>query len=39
MWLKASRDQMHDDPVVFAIEDRASLIAGAIFIGVMWLAS
>lgn len=39
MWLKASRNQMHDDPVVFAIEDRASLIAGAIFIGVMWLAS
>lgn len=39
MWLKASRNQMHDDPVVFAIEDRASLISGAIFIGVMWLAS
>lgn len=39
MWLKASRDQMHDDPVVFAIEDRASLTAGALFIGVMWLAS
>lgn len=25
MWLKTHRDEMHDDPVVFALEDRVSL--------------
>ncbi|MFT3929013.1 MAG: hypothetical protein QM709_01845 [Spongiibacteraceae bacterium] len=39
IWLKASRDQMHDDPVVFAVKDRTSLTAGVIFICTMWLAS
>jgi 4-hydroxybenzoate polyprenyltransferase len=37
-WLRASRGEMHDDPVVFAMRDRASLIAGAVFVGVLVFA-
>lgn len=29
MWMQAHRGQMHDDPLVFAVKDRASLAAGA----------
>ncbi|MDA8454906.1 UbiA family prenyltransferase [Acidovorax sp. GBBC 3334] len=32
MWLRAARGQMHDDPLVFAFKDRASLVAGAVFV-------
>lgn len=39
VWLKAARDEMHDDPVVFAARDPASLIAGALFLAVMWAAA
>jgi 4-hydroxybenzoate polyprenyltransferase len=28
MWMQAHRGQMHDDPLVFAVKDRASLAAG-----------
>lgn len=28
MWLQAHRGRMHDDPVVFAVKDKASLAAG-----------
>lgn len=31
VWMQAHRGQMHDDPVIFALKDRASLMAGAIF--------
>lgn len=31
VWLRAHRGQMHDDPLVFAVKDRASLLAGAVF--------
>ncbi len=31
MWLRAARGQMHDDPLVFAFKDPASLAAGAVF--------
>lgn len=31
MWLRAARGQMHDDPLVFAVKDRASLFAGLVF--------
>lgn len=31
IWLRAHRSEMHDDPLVFAVKDKASLIAGAIF--------
>jgi hypothetical protein len=35
MWMQAHRGLMHDDPLVFAVKDRASLIAGAVFVVVM----
>jgi 4-hydroxybenzoate polyprenyltransferase len=38
MWLRASRGQMHDDPVIFAVRDRASLVAGALFLAAIWMA-
>ena len=28
VWMKAQRGTMHDDPVVFALKDRASLVLG-----------
>ena len=31
VWLQAHRGQMHDDPLVFAVKDKSSLIAGAFF--------
>lgn len=31
MWLRAVRGQMHDDPLVFAVKDKASLMAGLVF--------
>ena len=35
MWMQAHRGQMHDDPLVFALKDRASLSAGAVFAAIM----
>ncbi|MDM9122611.1 hypothetical protein QU822_27540, partial [Klebsiella pneumoniae] len=32
MWLRAARGEMHDDPLVFAFKDRASIVAGAVFV-------
>jgi hypothetical protein len=31
VWLQAHRGNMHDDPLVFAVKDRASLCAGLLF--------
>lgn len=31
MWLQAHRGKMHDDPLVFAVKDRVSLLAGLAF--------
>lgn len=28
MWMQANRGQMHDDPLVFAVKDKSSLLAG-----------
>ena len=39
MWIQAHRGHMHDDPLVFAVKDRASLIAGATFAVIMFLGS
>ncbi|MEQ8395124.1 UbiA family prenyltransferase [Thalassobaculum sp.] len=38
VWLLASRGQMHDDPVVFALKDRASLCLGLVALGAVLLA-
>ncbi|MCE2645073.1 MAG: hypothetical protein LW835_07630, partial [Burkholderiaceae bacterium] len=39
MWIKTHRGLMHDDPVLFALRDAVSLACGAMFLGVLWLAS
>jgi 4-hydroxybenzoate polyprenyltransferase len=39
VWIKTHRGLMHDDPVLFAIKDRASIFSGALFLAVMWAAT
>jgi 4-hydroxybenzoate polyprenyltransferase len=34
VWLKAHHGQMHDDPIIFALKDRASLIVGLLLAAV-----
>jgi len=38
VWVLTHRGEMNDDPVVFAIRDRVSLIVGGVFGLVFWLA-
>jgi 4-hydroxybenzoate polyprenyltransferase len=35
MWMKAHRGEMHDDPLVFAVKDKASLLAGVVFSAIL----
>jgi len=39
MWMQAHRGQMHDDPLVFAVKDKASLAAGVAFAVVLALGA
>ena len=39
MWLRAHRGEMHDDPMVFAVKDKVSVLAGAFFAFFLLLAS
>jgi len=39
MWMQAHRGKMHDDPLVFAVKDRASLIAGASFAAILGIGA
>lgn len=39
VWMKAHRGQMHDDPLIFALRDKASLIAGLAFTAVLAIGS
>ncbi len=39
VWFKARRGQMHDDPLLFAVRDKASLLAGAAFLLVLAIGS
>ena len=38
VWVKAHRGTLHDDPVVFALKDRASWLHG-VMVGLCWLAA
>lgn len=38
VWLITHRGQMHDDPIIFAIKDRASLLVCGLFGLIFWLA-
>ena len=31
IWIRAHRGEMHDDPLIFAVKDKASLMAGVVF--------
>ncbi|UXJ53045.1 UbiA family prenyltransferase [Pseudomonas citronellolis] len=39
IWMLTHRGLMHDDPVVFAIKDRTSLLIGACFALIFWVAA
>jgi len=39
IWVMAHRGLMHDDPMLFAFRDRMSLVSGAAFLAVLWLAA
>ena len=39
IWMKAHRGQMHDDPLLFALRDKASLLSGVAFALVLAAAS
>lgn len=39
MWMKAHRGEMHDDPLLFAVRDKASLLAGGAFALVLLIAT
>lgn len=38
IWMETHRGRMHDDPLVFALKDRVSLLTGALAAVVLWLA-
>lgn len=38
MWMQAHRGKMHDDPLVFAVKDKASIFSGIIFAGILIFA-
>jgi 4-hydroxybenzoate polyprenyltransferase len=35
IWMQAHRGHMHDDPLVFAVKDKASLLAGTVVVAFM----
>jgi 4-hydroxybenzoate polyprenyltransferase len=39
LWFKTHRGEMHDDPVVFALRDRLSLLIGALTAGIVLMAT
>ena len=38
VWLLASRGELHEDPVVYAITDRTSWFLGAVSVGIVWVS-
>lgn len=36
IWIKAHRGELHDDPVIFALKDKVSILHGAL-VGLCWL--
>jgi len=39
VWLLAHRDELHEDPIVFALKDKVSYIVGILCALIMWCAS
>ena len=38
LWLLASRAELHDDPVVYAITDKRSLLLGVLVLAIVFSA-
>jgi len=38
LWLLTNRGEMHDDPVIYAVTDKISILSGLIFGIIFWLA-
>ena len=38
IWMQTHRGQMHDDPLVYALKDKVSLLIGVVAALVLWLA-
>ncbi len=38
LWLLTNRGEMHDDPVIYAVTDKISLLSGLVFGIIFWLA-
>lgn len=39
VWLITHRGEMHEDPIVFAIKDKTSLLVGLLFATIFWIAA
>jgi 4-hydroxybenzoate polyprenyltransferase/phosphoserine phosphatase len=39
LWLRAHRGEMHDDPLIFAVKDKMSLVSGVLFAGFLFMGS
>ena len=39
LWLRAHRGEMHDDPLIFAVKDKVSLVSGVLFAGFLLIGS
>jgi 4-hydroxybenzoate polyprenyltransferase len=39
VWLITHRGEMHEDPIVFAIKDKTSLLVGLLFVSIFWIAT
>jgi len=39
LWLHAHRGEMHDDPLIFAVKDKVSLVSGVLFASFLLLGS
>lgn len=39
LWLRAHRGEMHDDPLIFAVKDKVSLVSGVLFAGFLLVGS
>lgn len=39
IWMKTHRGSMNEDPVLFAMKDRTSILSGIAFLAVMWTAA
>jgi 4-hydroxybenzoate polyprenyltransferase/phosphoserine phosphatase len=38
VWVRAGRGEVDEDPILFALKDRASLISGVVFLGIVVIA-